>query len=81
VRTIRVLLVDDRLIRREKLRALLSAEIDLEMVGEAGDGLEAARLTQQLLPDVAVVDVVRVIRDAVKQRSSLNSAISRRVLS
>jgi NarL family two-component system response regulator LiaR len=70
---IRVLLVDDHLILRQGLRALLIAEKDIEIVGEAGDGIEAVRLARQLLPDVAVVeaqlprlsgsDVVRTIRE------------------
>ena len=54
---IRVLLVDDHLILRQGLRSLLSREADIEIVGEAGDGIEAVRLAKELVPDVAVVDV------------------------
>jgi len=74
---IRVLLVDDHLILRQGLRALLASEKDIEIVGEAGDGLEAVRLTRQLSPNVAVVDaqlprlsgieVVRTIRESCPQ--------------
>src|SRR5438046_2880487 len=56
MRVIRVLVVGQRLILRESLRAILRAERDLEIVGEASNGLDAARLVRQLVPDVAVVD-------------------------
>jgi two-component system response regulator NreC len=55
--TIRVLLVDDHLIMREGLRALLGSEPDLELVGEASNGREAIALAQELTPDVVVMDV------------------------
>jgi DNA-binding NarL/FixJ family response regulator len=55
---IRVLLADDHMVVREGLRALLTAEIDIEVVGEAADGREAVALTQQLLPDVVLMDIL-----------------------
>jgi len=55
---IRVLLADDHMVVREGLRALLTAENDLEVVGEAADGREAVALTQQLLPDVVLMDIL-----------------------
>jgi two-component system, NarL family, response regulator NreC len=54
---IRVLLADDHAVLRAGLRALLSAEPDLEVVGEAGDGEEAVALTERLKPDVVVMDI------------------------
>ncbi len=53
----RVLLVDDHAILREGLRALLSTEDDLEVVGEAADGETAIELARQLNPDVVVMDI------------------------
>ena len=53
---LRVLLVDDHTILRQGLRALLERESDLEVVGEAADGLVGVRLAKQLLPDVVVMD-------------------------
>jgi two-component system, NarL family, response regulator NreC len=54
---IRILLADDHAVLRAGLRALLSAQGDLEVVGEASDGAEAIRLTQSLRPDVVVMDI------------------------
>ena len=48
---IRVLLVDDEDIARERLRQLLGSIADLEVVGEAADGEEAIQKTLELRPD------------------------------
>ncbi len=54
---IRVLIVDDHDIVRTGLRMMLVAEDDIVIVGEASNGREAVALTQELLPDVVVMDV------------------------
>jgi DNA-binding NarL/FixJ family response regulator len=54
---IRVLLVDDHAILRAGLRALLSAYLDIQVVGEAGDGAEALLRVNELHPDVVVMDI------------------------
>jgi two-component system NarL family response regulator len=54
---IRILLVDDHTMVREALRTVLEQDKDLKVVGEAGNGEEALRLTQELAPDVVVMDV------------------------
>lgn len=56
-RRIRVLLADDHAVVRKGISMLLNAEPTLEVVGEASDGLEAVALTEQLLPDVVVMDI------------------------
>lgn len=53
----RILLVDDHEILLGGLRSLLEGEPDLEIVGEARDGVEAVRLAEQLGPDLIVMDV------------------------
>jgi DNA-binding NarL/FixJ family response regulator len=54
---IRVLLADDHTIVREGVRLCLEAMGDIEVVAEAEDGQAAVQLTNQLRPDVAVVDL------------------------
>ena len=54
---IRVLLVDDHAIVRDGLRSLLDSDKHIEIVGQAGDGLEAVRKAQDLNPDVVVMDI------------------------
>jgi DNA-binding NarL/FixJ family response regulator len=53
---IRVLLADDHAVVRAGLRTLFDARTDIEVVAEAADGEEAARLAAELNPDVAVLD-------------------------
>ena len=54
---IRILLVDDHAVLRAGLRALLNAEPDMEVVGEAANGREAVQQAEQLRPDVIVMDL------------------------
>jgi DNA-binding NarL/FixJ family response regulator len=54
---IRVLLADDHTVVRQGLRALLEAEQDITIVGEANTGREAVQLTKKLLPEVVVMDI------------------------
>lgn len=55
--TIRVLLVDDHMVLRAGLRALLEAEEDIVVVGEAGTGEEGVEAVKRLRPDVVVMDL------------------------
>ena len=57
MKKITVLLADDHMIVRQGLSSLLSAEPDIEVVGEAEDGRQAVRLATQLEPDVVVMDI------------------------
>lgn len=53
----RVVIAEDHTILREGLRALLSAESDLEVVGEAEDGRQAIRRVEELGPDLILTDL------------------------
>jgi DNA-binding NarL/FixJ family response regulator len=54
---IRLLLADDEAMVRKGLRLVLEAEDDLQVVGEAADGIEAIEETERLRPDVVLMDV------------------------
>ncbi|QDQ14934.1 response regulator [Streptomyces spectabilis] len=55
--TVRVLLVDDQPLVRAALSMVIAEAEGLDVVGEAGDGAEAVRLTGELTPDVVVMDI------------------------
>ena len=71
---IRLLLVDDQALFREGLRTLLSLHEDLQVVGEAGNGLEALAAADALRPDVVLMDLRMPILDGVATTRRLLAA-------
>ena len=55
---IRILIVDDHAVVREGLRSFIEFKPDMDVIGEAGDGIEALEKTRELGPDVILMDIV-----------------------
>ena len=64
--TIRVLVADDEALLRTAFTALIEAEEDLHVVGEAADGKRAVELTARLAPDVVLMDVRMPVLDGIE---------------
>jgi DNA-binding NarL/FixJ family response regulator len=72
--SIRVLLCDDQALVRSGFRMILEARDDLDVVGEAEDGVQALELTWRLLPDVVLMDVRMPRLDGVEATRRLVAA-------
>ena len=74
---IKVLIVDDHAIMRDGIRALLSVNDDIEVVGEASEGKEALKKVEQLKPDVIVMDIAMPGMDGMEATRQMVKANSR----
>ena len=64
--SIRILVVDDHSVVRQGLKMFLSLDPELVVVGEAANGAEAVKSTQQLKPDVVLMDLMMPVMDGIK---------------
>ncbi|MFF2553109.1 response regulator [Nocardia sp. NPDC058058] len=72
--SIRVLIADDQALVRAGFAALLDAQDDIEVVGEAGNGEQAVRLARELIPDVVLMDIRMPILDGLAATREIVSA-------
>ncbi|HEV7467951.1 MAG TPA: response regulator transcription factor, partial [Candidatus Dormibacteraeota bacterium] len=72
---VRLLLVDDHAVVREGLRAFLRLVPGLEVVGEAADGVTAARVAAEVRPDVVLLDLVMPGGDGISALRALREAV------
>lgn len=77
---IRVVLAEDQAMVRGALAALLALEDDIEVVGEAGDGVAAEELVRRLAPDVLVTDIEMPERGGLDLAQAIKGAATRVVI-
>ena len=75
----RILLVDDHPLLREAMRSAIDQEEDMEVVGEAGDGEEAVKMSSEIKPDIVIMDIVMPKLNGIeasKQIKDMNPAVA-----
>ena len=73
--SIRVLVADDHALYRRGLEMVLAAEDGIEIVGEAGDGAEAIRRVEELLPDVVLMDIRMPRRSGIEACTAIKDVV------
>jgi len=73
--TIRVLIADDHSVVRQGLIMFLSSDPELEIVGEARDGVEALEQAKKLLPDVVLMDLLMPVMDGIRAIEAIRREI------
>lgn len=74
---IKVLVVDDHTVVREGIRAVLTLQRDMEVVGEATDGQEAVKKALQLFPDVVLMDIVMPVMSGLEATKQISKECPR----
>lgn len=72
--TVRVIVADDQDLVRTGLSMILNAQSDIEVVGEASDGVEAVDLARRLRPDVCLLDINMPRMDGIEATTALAGA-------
>jgi NarL family two-component system response regulator LiaR len=75
MKKIRVLIVEDQTVVREGLAAILSFQPDIDVIGQAQDGLEGLRLAQEKRPDVILLDLMMPRMDGLTAIPKIKDAV------
>ncbi len=73
---IRVLVADDHLLVRKGIQLLLSTEDDIDVIGEAADGVEAVAQAQTLKPDIVLMDLVMPKMDGIEATRQITAGLT-----
>jgi NarL family two-component system response regulator LiaR len=73
---IRVLITDDHGVVRQGLRMFLSLDPDIQVVGEAANGLEAVAMARELQPDVVLMDLLMPVMDGLQATQTIRTEMS-----
>lgn len=77
---VRIIIADDHMVMRTGVAALLAAEPDIDVVGEAANGREAVALVERLAPDVVLLDLRMPVLDGVAATREITARTATRVL-
>jgi DNA-binding NarL/FixJ family response regulator len=72
---IKVLLADDHVVVRQGLRALLAAEQDIDIVGEADNGRQAVQMVKKTLPNVAIIDIAMPVLNGLEATRQITRSV------
>ena len=73
--SIRILVADNHGILRQGIQALIEKQSDMEVIGQAGDGLTAVEMTRELQPDVVLMDVSMPVLNGIEATRQIKSEL------
>ncbi len=70
----RIIIADDHAIIRDGLRAILSTQLDMEVVGDVPDGRQAVQLVEKIQPDIAILDITMPVLNGIDAAEQIRQA-------